>query len=220
VILTLTSGKTLEVDAVLVAAGRKSNVEHLNLAAAGVSANERGLIAVDEYFRTAVPHIYAAGDVIGFPALASTSMQQAWIAMKHAFGQLTSPELKVLPTGVYTIPEVGMIGETEQALKSRGADYVVGLAPYQVSGRGSIVGDKDGFLKLLFAKSDMKLLGAHAIGEQATELIHVGMMAMLTGAPASVFEEACFNTPTLSELYKTASLDATSRVTRGRSLFE
>ena len=148
-------------------------------------------------------------------------MQQARIAMNHAFGrQITSRELKVLPTGVYTIPEVGMIGETEQALKNRGADYVVGVAAYQVNGRGRIIGDTDGFLKLLFAKSGMKLLGAHSIGEQATELIHLGMMAMLTGSSASIFAEACFNTPTLGELYKMASLDATSRLITGRSLFE
>jgi NAD(P) transhydrogenase len=156
-----------------------------------------------------VSHIYAAGDVIGFPALASTSMEQARRAVRHAFG-LGAPghASSVLPTGVYTIPEVGMAGETEESLKRAGVDYVVGKGPYFSSARGRIIGDSDGFLKLLFERRDLRLLGVHAIGEQATELVHVGMMALLTGCGAALFDNACFNIPTLGALYKVASLDA------------
>jgi NAD(P) transhydrogenase len=219
--LTLSSGGRLEVEGVLVAAGRRSNTGSLNLTAAGIAANERGLIQVDEHYRTAVPHIYAAGDVIGFPALASTSMQQARTAMRHVCGQrVDSRALRMLPTGVYTIPEVGMVGETEESLRKDGVEYVVGRGPYQSNPRGRIIGDTDGFLKLLFRRDDMRLVGVHAIGEQAAELVHIGMMAMLNGSDADLFADVCFNMPTLGELYKMASLDAISRVRTGRSLFE
>jgi NAD(P) transhydrogenase len=216
VTLSLASGETLTVDAVLVAAGRKSNVASLNLSAAGVAAGEHGLIAVDDHYRTNVPHIYAAGDVIGFPALASTSMEQARRAVRHALGvNLTGHASAVLPTGVYTIPEVGMVGETEESLKKAGVDYVVGRGPYTACARGRIIGDSDGFLKLLFARHDLKLLGVHAIGEQATELVHVGMMSLLTGSGVELFDEACFNIPTLGALYKVAALDAMIAATQG-----
>lgn len=219
--LSLSSDESLTVDAVLVAAGRRSNTEDLNLAAAGVTANERGLIHVDEHFRTEIPHIYAAGDVVGFPALASTSMQQARVAMKHAFGSdVSSAALRLLPTGVYTIPEVGMVGETEASLKQKGTNYVVGLGPYQANARGRIIGDDSGFLKLLFQREGMKLLGVHAMGERATELVHLGLVAMLTNSTAELFSEMCFNMPTLGELYKLASLDAISRSTTGRSFVD
>ena len=209
VALTLLSGETLNVDAVLVAAGRKSNVANLNLGAAGVAAGERGAIAVDDLYRTNVPHICAAGDVIGFPALASTSMEQARRAVTHALGvDLRTKAWGLLPTGVYTIPEASMVGETEESLKHAGVSYIVGRAPYFSSARGRIIGDSDGFLKLLFRSHDMKLLGVHVIGEQATELIHVGLMALLTDSGAGLFEEACFNIPTLGALYKVAALDA------------
>jgi len=151
--------------------------------------------------------------VIGFPALASTSMQQARIAMRHAFGSgVTSDSFRLLPTGVYTIPEVGMVGETEDSLRNKGVEYIVGRGAYQNNARGRIIGDKHGFLKLLFRRPDMKLLGVHMIGEQATELVHIGMMAMLTDSTAMIFDEACFNVPTLGELYKLATLDAMSKV--------
>jgi len=219
--LSVASGDQLTVDAILVAAGRKSNVEKLNLSAAGITASDRGLISVDDHFRTQVPNIYAAGDVIGFPALASTSMQQARIAMRHAFGsQATTDSFRLLPTGVYTIPEVGMVGETEDSLKSKGVDYVVGRSGYQDNARGRIIGDKHGFLKLLFRRLDMKLLGVHVVGEQATELVHIGMMAMLTDSKAMIFDEACFNVPTLGELYKLAALDAMSQLSSSHWLIE
>ncbi len=182
VTVTLDSGDPLSVDVALIASGRKSNTETLNLAASGVTVGDRGIIPVDANYRTNVPHIFAAGDVIGFPALASTSMQQARCAVRAAFNgaALTQPS-RFLPTGVYTIPEVSMAGETEEALQRAGVEYVVGRAPYGRSARGRIIGDTDGFLKLLFRRSDMRLLGVHAMGEQATELVHVGMTGTACG---------------------------------------
>jgi NAD(P) transhydrogenase len=209
VVLKLVAGDTLAVDAVLMASGRKSNIERLNIAAAGVSTLERGLIPVDECYRTNVPHIFAAGDVIGFPALASTSMEQARHAMRCAFDSESSGQTaKLFPTGVYTIPEVSMVGEAEESLRKSGVDYIVGLAAYRDSSRGRIIGDSDGFLKLIFRRSDMKLLGVHALGEQATEIVHIGMIALQAGLSISAFDEACFNIPTLGTLYKIASLRA------------
>lgn len=209
VMITFESGDPLSVDTVLVASGRKSNTEALNLAAAGVTAGDRGIIPVDAAYRTNVPHIFAAGDVIGFPALASTSMQQSRYAIHAAFNPATaSLPSRFLPTGVYTIPEVSMVGETEEALKHAGVEYVAGRAPYSRSARGRIIGDTDGFLKLLFRKSDMRLLGVHAMGEQATELVHIGMIALMMGASADLFDEACFNVPTLGALYKIAAFEA------------
>ena len=216
--LCFAGGDSVDVDTVLVAAGRKSNTEELNLPAAGVTAPGKGVVIVDENFQTNVPGVYAAGDVIGFPALASTSMHQARLAMTHAFGQGSFHSPHLLPNGVYTIPEIGTIGETEESLKQAGVDYVAGRWRYDANARGRIIGDVDGFLKLLFRCEDMKLLGVHAIGEHATELVHIGMIAMLTNSGAALFTDACFNVPTLGELYKTASLDAVSRVQTGRSL--
>ena len=208
VILTLSSGGSLRADAALITAGRRSNTETLNLAAADVPVGDRGLIAVDEHFRTQAPHVYAAGDVIGAPALASTSMEQARHAISHAFGGRLVAQITLLPTGIYTIPEIAMIGETEDALKRQDVDYVVGCATYNENARGKIIGDADGMLKLLCRRSDLKLLGVHVIGEHATELVHIGLIAMLTNSTARIFDEACFNLPTLGQLYKTAALDA------------
>ena len=208
VMLTFSSGANLTVDAVLVAAGRKSNIDTLNLPAAGVATGERGLIPVNDQYRTNVAHICAAGDVIGFPALASTSMEQARRAVGYALGMPISAVSHLLPNGIYTIPEVSMVGETEESLKKSGVDYVVGRTRYEENARGQIIGDKAGFLKLLFRKSDMKLVGVHVIGELATEVVHIGLMAMLTEQTAEIFVEACFNVPTLGMLYKTATIDA------------
>lgn len=212
VILTFSSGRTLSTDDVLIAAGRSSNTAALNLSAAGITPGERGLLTVDAHFCTAVPHIYAAGDVIGFPALASTSMEQARVAMSHAFNQHYKTEIApLLPNGIYTIPEVSMVGETEEALKSENVKYVVGRAFYKQNARGEIIGDDAGFLKLLFHREDMKLLGVHVIGEQASELVHIGLLAMLTGSDAELFNRACFNYPTLGDLYKYATYDAMAK---------
>lgn len=212
VTLKLSSGKELTTDAVLVAAGRKSNTDHLGLEQAGVATGSRGIIPVDENYQTNVPHIYAAGDVIGFPALASTSMEQARRAVRHAMGLKAANLSPLLPNGIYTIPEVSMVGETEESLKKKGIDYVVGRAAYKDSARGRIIGEEHGFLKLLYNRADMKLLGIHVIGELATEIIHIGLMVMLTDHTAEVFVEACFNTPTLSMLYKNATHDALRKV--------
>jgi NAD(P) transhydrogenase len=207
--VTLVSGDAIEVSAVLIAAGRQSNVGTLNLAAAGVASGARGIIAVDDRYRTNVPHILAAGDVIGFPALASTSMEQGRRAVRWAFQEdYSCGAQRLLPAGVYTIPEASMVGETEESLKRAGIDYVVGRGFYNSSARGRIIGDTEGFLKLIFRRADMKLLGVHVIGEQATELVHVGLMAMMTDMGVELLEAACFNVPTLGTLYKTASLDA------------
>ena len=213
--LTLESGDQLTVDAVLIASGRKSNTATLNLAAAGVTVGDRGIISVDANYRTNVPHIFAAGDVIGFPALASTSVQQARYAIRAAFEAAALPQpSRFLPTGVYTIPEVSMAGETEDSLQRAGVEYVAGRAPYSRSARGRIIGDTDGFLKLLFRRSDMRLLGVHAMGEQATELVHVGLIALMTSASVDLFDEVCFNVPTLGALYKVAAFEASLAVRR------
>jgi NAD(P) transhydrogenase len=209
IVLRLSSGSSLTVEAVMVAAGRKSNTSFLNLPAAGVPVGTRGLIAVDDHFQTTVTHIYAAGDVIGFPALASTSIEQGRRAMRYAFGLRARSEFPdVLPTGVYTIPEAGMVGATEQSLQQNGVPYVIGRCSYGATARGRIVGDANGFLKLIFGRSDMRLLGVHALGEQATELVHIGLVAMLRSSTSEVFSEACFNIPTFGELYKFAAIDA------------
>jgi NAD(P) transhydrogenase len=213
--LKLSSGQELTVDEVLVSVGRHSNTESLNLPAAGVKVGDHGLIPVDSSFQTNVPHVYAAGDVIGFPALASTSMEQARRAVRHAFGlgvYTGTPQL--LPHGIWTIPEIGMVGETEDSLKAKGIAYVVGRASYADNARGRICGDTHGFLKLLFRLPDLELLGAHIMGEQATDVVHIGMMAILAHAGAKMFDETCFNLPTLGALYKMAAFDAMLRAER------
>jgi NAD(P) transhydrogenase len=209
VILRLDGGEEIAAEALLVSAGRVSNVAALDLAAAGVRSAENGLIVVDEHFRTSVPNIYAAGDVIGFPALASTSMEQARLAIVHAFDLAYKKALApVLPYGIYTIPEVSMAGETEESLCAKGVDYIVGRAAYRNNARGQIIGDPEGLLKLLFERSTLKLLGVHVIGEQATELVHIGLTVLLAGAGADLFIQTCYNYPTLSETYKYATYDA------------
>ena len=207
--LEFDTGERLCVDAVLVAAGRASNTSALNLTAAGVEVGPKGRLTVDAHYRTSVPHIYAAGDVIGFPALASTSMEQARVAICHAFDQGYKTALApLLPTGIYTIPEVSMIGSTEEQLKSQEVDYVVGRASYGQCARGEIIGDATGFLKLLFRRDDMKLLGVHVIGELASEVVHIGVVGMLADCTADLFNRSCFNFPTLGDLYKIATYDA------------
>ena len=210
VTVRLESGRMVYADAALVAAGRVANTDRLNLDAAGLLVRTNGTIEVDQHFRTTAPHIYAAGDVIGFPALASTSMEQARLAMVNAFDLKYKKEVApVLPYGVYTIPEASMCGETEDSLKAKNIPYVVGRAAYGQNSRGIIIGDNVGFLKLLFGVDEgMKLLGVHIIGEQASELLHIGLTAMLSGAGADLFIRTCYNYPTLSELYKYATYDA------------
>ena len=205
--VTLSGGEVLQVDQVLVASGRSANTAGLGLEAVGVKLSARGQVEVGPTYQTAVPHIYAAGDVIGFPALASTSMEQARLAVLHAFGvpHTLSP---VLPYGIYTIPEVSMAGETEEGLRAKGIPYIAGRAPFTTNARGQIIGETHGLLKLLFHRQSLQLLGVHVLGEQASELVHVGLLALMTGASARLFVETCFNYPTLSECYKTATYDA------------
>lgn len=206
--LELSSGAALTCGAVLVAAGRQSNTAGLGLEKAGVKTGERGLIPVNEHYQTNIENIYAAGDVIGFPALASTSAEQARRAVRHALGLKGSAISPLLPNGVYTIPEVSMVGETEESLKKKGVAYIVGRQSYRDNARGRIIGDQDGFLKLLFRQEDKKLLGVHIMGELATEVVHIGLMAMMCNASANLFVDACFNVPTLGILYKAAALNA------------
>jgi NAD(P) transhydrogenase len=208
VTLTFSDNPPLTVEAVLVAAGRKSNSAQLNLAAAGVKTDERGTVLVDESYRTNVPHISAAGDIIGYPALASTSMAQGRLAVRHALGVQDPKLAPVLPSGIYTIPEISAAGESEASLQKKNIPYVVGRARYENNARGRIIGDTDGFLKLVFRKEDMLLLGVHVIGEQSTEIVHIGLVGILGGAKAELFVDICFNIPTLSMLYKAAALDA------------
>src|SRR6188768_1581600 len=210
VTLTMASGATLTGDGVLVCAGRSSNTESLNLAAAGLTPGKRGLVQVGTHFEsTEVPHIYGAGDVIGPPALAATGIEQARVAVFHAFGEtLKSAIAPLLPTGIYTIPEASCVGETEAALVEKKIPYVVGRARYADLPRGDIMGDKGGFLKLLFHHDDLRLLGVHVMGEQATEVVHVGLVAMMMGATTDLFNRTCFNYPTLGDLYKHAAYDA------------
>jgi NAD(P) transhydrogenase len=209
---TLVSGAKVSADTILVAAGRSGNTATLNLPAAGLAVGKRGCLDVNARYQTAVPHIYAAGDVIGFPALAATSMEQARVAMVHAFDlKYKTRVAALLPYGIYTIPECSMAGETEDSLAKQGIAFIAGTAPYAANARGQIIGARDGFLKLLFAADTMKLLGVHAIGEQASELIHVGLVALHAGAGADLFIETCFNYPTLGELYKYATYDALGR---------
>ena len=209
----LRDGSTLEADIALVCAGRSANTKGMNLEAQGVVLTDRGQIQVDAHYRTQAPQIYAAGDVIGFPALASTSMEQARIAVVHAFDLKYKTALApVLPLGIYTIPEVSMAGQTEQGLKAAQIPYVVGRAWFKDNARGRIIGEQTGLLKLLFGKGEQRLLGVHVLGEQATELIHVGLMALLTGATVDLFIQTCFNYPTLSESYKAAAYDALAQL--------
>jgi NAD(P) transhydrogenase len=196
-------------ETILVASGRSGNTEGLGLEAAGVPAGKRGQLTVDEHYRTAVPHIYAAGDVIGFPALASSSMEQARLAMCHAFDLKYKTALApILPYGIYTIPEVSAAGETEATAAAKGIDAVAGKASFAANARGQIIGDAHGFLKLVFARDGMRLIGTHVIGELASELVHIGLTAMLAGQGADLFIQTCYNYPTLSETYKYATYDA------------
>jgi NAD(P) transhydrogenase len=208
----LKSGAVLTPGSILVSAGRGGNTKGLNLDAVGIDVDNRGRVKVNEYYQTALPHVYAAGDVIGAPALASTSMEQARVAMAHAFDLKYKTDVAhILPYGIFTIPEASMAGETEETLRIKGIPYVAGKALYAANARGHIIGDGKGFLKLLFRTEDMKLLGVHVIGEQATELVHVGLTALMMDHGADLFIRTCFNYPTLTELYKYATYDALGR---------
>jgi NAD(P) transhydrogenase len=214
VVVTLADGTRLESEQLLFAAGRDGNTDGLGLQALGVQVDERGQVRVDADFRTSVPSIYAVGDVIGFPALASTSMEQGRVAACHAFGVPYKQHVSaLLPFGVYTIPEVSCVGLAELEARRRGHEVVVGRARFCDNARGAIIGDSEGVLKLVFDRATRRLLGCHCVGERATELVHVGQAIMLLGGTIETFIEMVFNFPTLSELYKDAAYDALGRLT-------
>jgi NAD(P) transhydrogenase len=209
--LTLRSGRVLEADRLLVASGRTGNTRDLSLEAAGVAVDDRGRIHVDAHYQTTVPGICAAGDVIGWPSLAATSMEQGRIAVIHAFGMAGDRTLaRVFPYGFYTIPEVSMVGDTEEEARAKGADVGIGRAFYADSPRGQIINDPEGMVKLVFERRSLKLLGAHVIGERATEIIHVAQAVLAHGGRIDYFIDTVFNYPTLSELFKTAAYDGLS----------
>jgi NAD(P) transhydrogenase len=214
--VVLQDGRRLETEAVLVALGRRSNVEGLGLDRAGVRLNAHGQLEVNERFQTNVPHIYAAGDVIGGLALASTAMEQARMAMVNAFDlKYKAGIARHLPIGVWTIPELSMVGETEESVRARKHPYVVGRCRYHHNPRGALIGECWGLLKLVFSLPDEQLLGVHMIGENACELIASGLVGMTMGATTATFMDTCFNYPSLSDMYKYATYDAMGNLQRG-----
>ena len=215
--LLLKSGTGLRAEAALFATGRMGATHTLGLAQAGLSAGPRGHLKVNEHYQTAVPHIYAAGDVIGFPALAATSMEQARVAMCHAFDlKYKSAVSSLLPMAVYTIPEIASVGESEESCREKGIAYAVGRASYAGNSRGQIIGDLSGMVKLVFARDDQRILGVHVIGEMASELVHVGQACLAFGGTLDYFIQAVFNYPTLGEAYKYAAYDGLGRLGGGR----
>ncbi|HEY2322421.1 MAG TPA: Si-specific NAD(P)(+) transhydrogenase [Thermoanaerobaculia bacterium] len=208
VALTLKDGREVVCDKVLYAAGRSSNTSELNLEAAGVKSGNRGLVVVDENYRTNVANVYAAGDVIGFPALASTSMEQARVAMVHAFDlKYKTRVAPLLPYAIYTIPELATVGLTEDECRKKGITPATGRAAYRNNTRGQIIGDTKGMIKIVFDRESLALLGVHIVGENASELLHTGMMAMQFGGTINAFIDCVFNFPTLGEAYKYAAYD-------------
>ncbi|MFI0897617.1 Si-specific NAD(P)(+) transhydrogenase [Streptomyces sp. NPDC020983] len=208
----LESGKKIAADAVMYSAGRQGLTDGLGLERAGLAADGRGRLAVDEHYRTAVPHIYAVGDVIGFPALAATSMEQGRCAAYHAFGEPAHALADLQPIGIYTIPEISFVGRTEDELTDASVPFEVGVSRYRELARGQIIGDAHGMLKLLVSPQDRRLLGVHCFGTGATELIHIGHAVMGCGGTVDYLVDAVFNYPTLAESYKVAALDVTNRM--------
>jgi NAD(P) transhydrogenase len=216
IVTTLASGVEIDAEKVLASSGRSGWTDGLGLEALGVQIDKRGTVQVDGDYRTAVPSIYAAGDVIGFPALASTSMEQARVAVCHAFGFTYKRQVsQLLPFGIYTIPEVSCVGFSEEAARDKGLDFVVGRAFYRDNARGKIVGDKDGVIKLVVDRTTRKLIGCHCIGERASELVHIGQAVMLLDGAVDAFIEMVFNYPTLGEMFKYAAYDALGAIARG-----
>ncbi|MCG3755988.1 MULTISPECIES: Si-specific NAD(P)(+) transhydrogenase [Amycolatopsis] len=211
-VTTLVSGKRIPADAVMYSAGRQGMTGALALENAGLTADRRGRLEVDEHYRTSVEHVYAVGDVIGFPALAATSMDQGRLAAYHAFGEPANDIGALQPIGIYTIPEISYVGATEAQLTSSSVPYEVGIARYRELARGQISGDSYGMLKLLVSTADRKLLGVHVFGTGATDLVHIGQAVMGCGGTVDYLVDAVFNYPTLSEAYKVAALDATNKI--------
>jgi NAD(P) transhydrogenase len=212
VVANLESGKRVIGETLLYTVGRQANTDQLNLDAIGLEVDERGRITVDENYRTRFPHIYAAGDVIGFPALASTSMEQGRIASCHMFGHPFRHTPELLPYGIYTIPEISMVGKTEAQLTQEKIPYEVGLARFEELARGQMIGDRTGRLKILFHPQSLKILGVHIIGDGATELVHIGQTVMSLDGTIEYLRDAVFNYPTLAEAYKVAAFDGLNRL--------
>ncbi|HET7294311.1 MAG TPA: FAD-dependent oxidoreductase, partial [Vicinamibacteria bacterium] len=211
----LASGASLSVERVLFATGRMGATSGLGLERIGIAPGPRGHLKVDENYQTAVPGVYAAGDVIGFPALASTAMEQARVAMCHAFDLKYKERVSaLLPMAVYTIPELAAVGETEESCREKGIDHAVGRAYYERNSRGQIIGDMAGLLKLVFRVPDKKLLGVHILGEMASELVHVGQACLHFGGGLDDFIASVFNYPTLGEAYKYAAYDGLGNLAR------
>lgn len=205
------SGKRVTAAMLMYCIGRQGATSDLGLEHAGLKPDERGRLKVNEYYQTETPNIYAAGDVIGFPALAATSMEQGRVAACHMFRAIAEPPTNLFPYGIYTIPEISMVGATEQSLTQQGVSYEVGLARYRELARGQLVSDPNGMLKLIFHQDSRRLLGVHAIGTGATEIVHIGQTVMAAGLPIDYFAETVFNYPTLAEAYKVAALDGLNR---------
>jgi NAD(P) transhydrogenase len=213
VVAQLESGKRLTSDILLYAVGRQANTDSLNLEAAGLHAEKRGQLKVNEYFQTNVPHIYAAGDVVGFPSLASTAMEEGRLASCHMFGvPQAQQDANLLPYGIYSIPEISMVGQTEAQLTEHKVPYEVGIARFEELAKGAMIGDTVGFLKLLFHLDTRQVLGVHVIGESAAELVHIGHMALTFNATLEVFRDSVFNYPTLAEAYKVAAFDGLNKL--------
>jgi NAD(P) transhydrogenase len=208
----LASGKNVHGQGLLYTIGRQANGDLLNLESAGLSPEGRGKLSVNEHYQTSVPHIYAAGDVIGFPALASTSMEQGRLASCHMFGKPGKMPPNLIPYGIYTIPEISMVGQTEEQLTHENINYEVGLARYAELAKGQMLGDEQGLLKLVFDPDSLKLLGVHAIGDRAAEIVHIGQVVLTLGASIEYFRDAVFNYPTLAEAYKVAALDGLNKL--------
>lgn len=206
--VVLTNGKKIQADAVLVALGRRGNSDGLGLEELGIITDDRGLIRVQDTYQTKVPHIYAVGDVIGQPALASTSQEQGRKAACMALGLEKKVSKGLFPYGIYTIPEISTIGQTEEELKAKNVPYVVGKSRYRELARGQIVGDQWGLLKLLVCPKTQKIFGVHIIGDNAADLIHIGQAVMNLGGDLSYLANNVFNYPTLAEAYKSAALRA------------
>ncbi len=213
-VIRLESGKKLVSELVLFSVGRMGATESLDLARAGLEADERGRLKVNERFQTAVPHIFAAGDVIGYPSLAATSSEQGRLAACYAFGVKAEPMRTYFPIGIYAIPEISMVGENEQDLTMKKIPYEIGLARYREIARGHIMGDDSGLLKLLFHRKNRQLLGVHVIGMGATELVHIGQAVLGLGGGLDYFLSTVFNYPTMAECYKVAALDAFNKLSR------
>jgi NAD(P) transhydrogenase len=214
VIANLQSKKKISGDALLYAVGRQGNVDELNLQAAGITADARGRISVDAEYRTSQPHIYAAGDVIGFPSLASVSMEQGRLAAAYAFGLALHSNPANYPYGIYTIPEISFIGKTEEQLTDEDVPYEVGVAYYREIARGQIRGDTTGRLKIIFHRETKELLGVHVIGEGASELLHIGQAVLILKGSVEYFVDTVFNYPTLAEAYKAAAFNGLNKLAR------